>query len=108
VDTMVDIGAVGERVEEVFTVEGRDLENLLYNWLEAVLVKVTLDGLVFSSFKLDIEKVEGGYRLQGFGRGEPLDLVKHRPKTEVKAVTYHLMEVKEEAGRFSARFLLDL
>jgi len=108
VDTMVDIGAVKGRVENVFTVEGRDLEGLLYNWLETVLVKVTSEGLVFSDFRVEIKGVEGGYRLRGVGVGEPLDPVRHKSKTEVKAVTYHMMEVKAEGGMVTVRFLLDL
>ncbi|MCP8313397.1 MAG: archease, partial [archaeon] len=33
---------------------------------------------------------------------------KHEPKTEVKAVTYHMMEIKQNRKGVTLRFLLDL
>ena len=108
IDTMVEIKNVEEKAVEKFTVQGRDLESLLYNWLEAILIKVSRDGLVFSSFNVKIKKVNEGFTLNGSGKGEKIDLDKHQPKTEVKAVTYHMMNIKEENGQVSARFLLDL
>ncbi len=107
-DTMIDIKTVEDKLEEKFEVQGRDLESLLYNWLEAVLIKVERDGLVFSSFDVKIRKDDEEFQLKGTGKGEELDLKKHKPKTEVKAVTYHMMSFKEEDGRVLARFLLDL
>ena len=110
IDTMVDIVTVEEAgVVEKFEVRGRDLESLLYNWLEAVLIRVETGEVVFSSFDVKISRVNKEYRLRGVGRGEMLNLEKHKPKTEVKAVTYHMMRIQEEeGGRVSARFLLDL
>ncbi len=107
-DTMIDIGTVEKRVKVKFDVQGGDLENLLYNWLEAVLVKVTTDGLVFSSFDVKIRRVDGQYVLHGAAQGEELNPEKHKAKMEVKAVTYHLMQIKTEEGQVTARFLLDL
>ena len=109
VDTMVDIKTIKENIEEKFEVSGRDLKNLLYNWLESVLVKVTLNEFVFSSFNVKIQKnIFGGFEIKGVGLGEKLDLKKHKPKTEAKAVTYHLMRINEKKGQVSVRFLIDL
>jgi len=75
VDTMVDIKTIKENIEEKFEVSGRDLKNLLYNWLESVLVKVTLNEFVFSSFNVKIQKnIFGGFEIKGVGLGEKLDL----------------------------------
>jgi SHS2 domain-containing protein len=46
--------------------------------------------------------------LEGITRGEPLELDRHHYKVEIKAVTYHEMEIKQEKGMTTARFLLDL
>jgi SHS2 domain-containing protein len=108
IDTMIDIDTVTNKTKEKFKVIGEDLENLLYNWLETVLIKVSRDGIVFSTFDLKIRKLNHRYDLRGYGSGEQLDLRKHKPKTEVKAVTYHLMRIIKEEGKVSARFLLDL
>ena len=108
VDTMIDIKTVEEKNEEKFVVYARDLMGLLYNWLELVLVKVTMNGLVFSSFDVKIRKNSRGFEIKGIGIGETLDLKKHKPKTEAKAVTYHLMRINEKKGQVSVRFLIDL
>ncbi len=108
VDTMIDINTVEEKLEEKFEVKGTDLENLLYNWLEAVLIKVSRDGIVFSSFDPKIRQVDDGYELNSVGRGEELHLKKHKAKIEVKAVTYHMMRITIKEGWVSARFLLDI
>jgi len=108
IDTMVDIRTINHQIESSFDVHGSDLENLLYNWLESVLLKVYIDELVFSFFQVEIKKVNTGFSLIGIGKGEKLDIFKHKAKTEVKSVTYHLMRIVEGQGRVSARFLLDL
>lgn len=108
IDTMVEIDKVNELSKVDFELKGSDLENLLYNWLEEVLLKVELDEMVFSSFNVEITERNGEHRLKGTGRGEHLDLEKHNPKTEVKAVTYHRMEIRKERDKFIAQFLLDI
>jgi SHS2 domain-containing protein len=89
-------------------VNGWDLKSLLYNWLEDLLIKVTSEGKVYSSFKVKIIEKEGVYELEALARGEDLDIDKHEPKTEVKAVTYHMMEIKQDEKGVILRFLLDL
>ena len=108
VDTMIDIKTIEEKNEEKFVVYARDLMGLLYNWLEWVLVKVTMNGLVFSSFDVKIRKNSRGFEIKGVGIGETLDLKKHKPKTEAKAVTYHMMCINDKKGKVSVRFLIDL
>ena len=107
-DTMVHIETVEEKTEEQFTVQGSDLENLLYNWLETLLIKVTTENIVFSTFKLKIRRIKEGYELTGIGRGEELNLERHKPKTEVKAATYHLMKIERTNRHVTLQFLLDL
>jgi len=108
IDTMVDIKTIEGKIEENFEVNGSDLKSLLYNWLESVLVKVTLNGLVFSSFDVKIRKSLKGFEIKGVGVGETLDLKKHKPKTEAKAVTYHMMRIIDKKDQVSVRFLIDL
>jgi SHS2 domain-containing protein len=50
------------------------------------------------------------YFLCSQARGERIDLKKHSFKVEVKAVTYHEMQIKQdkEKNLFITRFLVDL
>jgi SHS2 domain-containing protein len=108
VDLMVDLETISEIVKFVLKTEGKDLFSLLYNFLEAILIKVTSEEFVPHSLNIHIEKLKDGYKLECIGLGENLSLRKHKTKLEVKAITYHLMEIKETREHFVVRFLLDL
>ena len=107
--TMIETETVAPKLEEKVTAEGRDREALLYNWLETLLLKFDMEGKVYSKFKIEkIEKRDGEFALKATIRGEPYDANKHRPKVEVKAVTYHQMEIKEQKRGYELKFILDL
>jgi len=107
--TMIETRTVTLALEEIVTVEGSDREALLYNWLETLLLKFDIEGKVYSKFKVDkIEKKEGGFALKATIRGELYNASKHKPKVDVKAVTYHQMEIKEHKGGCELKFILDL
>jgi SHS2 domain-containing protein len=108
VDTMVTLDTVAGNRRERLRAHGRDLRGLLYNWLELLLLRVVRDGRVYSRFDVRVIGYPRGHRLEGVGLWEPLQPEKHRPKVEVKAPTYHLMEVRTLPGQVTLRFLLDL
>lgn len=105
-NVMLDIDRVEPKEEDEVKVDGADLENLLYNWLESILLKAWIDTFIPCRFKIKIDRKRN--RLEGRIWGEPYDRKKHGYKTEVKGVTYHEMNITEENGRWKLRFLLDL
>lgn len=107
VDTMISVDKVDAIKEEHASVEGHDLESLLYNWLDLVMLKLLVDRVALSYFKVSISKRDDGYELRATVSGEPLDLEKHNYKVEIKGVTYHMMEI-ERNSIVKLRFLLDL
>jgi SHS2 domain-containing protein len=108
VNTMFDLKEVSDNDEIKVEVWGHDLESLLYNWLEKVLLVVLIDNIVVSDFKVKISKKNDDYLLVGIARGENLNLGVHHYKVEVKAVTYHEMEIRQEKNKVTTRFLLDI
>lgn len=107
-DTVIDIQTVKPELKKVIEVRGFDLLNLLYNWLEAILLEMQVEQNVFREFSTKVSKEGDSWVIRAECFGERFDLEKHRPKVEVKAVTYHLMEVIDEGNRYVLRFLLDL
>jgi len=106
---MVDLRRVSARgVTRKVTVVGFDEESLLYNWLEAVLVKKDIDREIFRTFTVRITKAGRSLELEGELHGEKIDPARHIFKRDVKAVTYHEMSVRKLGGRYVLRFLLDL
>ena len=119
VNTMFDLSQVSPSQEIKIEAKGYDLEGLLYDWLEKVMLVLLTENVVLSDFKVKISENEdsGDYRylLSCTAKGESLDVKKHRYKVEIKAVTYHQMEIKQEQqqeaegkNKVTTRFLLDL
>lgn len=107
--TMIETKTVSLTLEETVTAEGHDREALLYNWLETLLLKFDMEGNVYSKFEIEkIKKRNSGFALEATIRGEPYNADKHKPKVEVKAVTYHQMEIKEQNKGYEIKFILDL
>jgi len=108
-DTMIDTKAVRPILDETLVVEGHDELELVYNWLEQVLLSFEIRQQVFADFQVDPVK-STGHSLQARARvrGEKYDPRIHGAKVEVKGITYHLMEIRREPKRVTVRYLLDL
>ncbi len=106
VDTILDIKSVESKLERKLEINAEDLKGLLYSWLEEIIILTITDGFAASSFKIKIIKNEK-YHLNAIIKGEEINFEKHHFKLEIKAPTYHLMEIKEEKPVLM-RFILDL
>ena len=106
VDITLDSETVEEKKQRNISVSGKDLRYLLFNWLEEVNYQLITEGFAIARFSLDISK-NSTYELTSTIYGEPIDLKKHHFKMEIKAPTFHMMEIKQN-DQVTMRFLLDL
>ncbi len=106
VDITLDQSSVEEKEKKNLTVKGEDLDYLLLNWLEEVIYQLITEGFAIHRFSLQILK-NSEYKLVATAFGEEMDLKKHHFKIEIKAPTFHLMEIKQNSN-VTMRFLLDL
>ncbi|VVC06356.1 Protein archease [uncultured archaeon] len=106
VDTILDVKSVEKKSERKIDVGADDLNGLLYNWLEEIIILTITEGFAAQNFNVKITKTDK-YFLTATISGEPIDFDKHHFKLEIKAPTYHLMEIKQEKP-VVMRFLLDL
>lgn len=94
---MFDIITDKSEVENVgqydFILEADDLEQLLVDWLSELLFLHSSKNLVFGFFKVDVD--EKNKKMTGRVFGEPFSISKHKAGAEIKAVTYHMLEVKK-------------
>jgi SHS2 domain-containing protein len=88
-DQMVDAELIEPIVAYEFEVDGFDLESLLLNFLSEFLFILDTKRLVFNQFEVAIE----GLSVRCLARGERIDLQRHGPKKEIKAITYHMMSI---------------
>ncbi len=101
---MVNILRVEHREARTVQVSAADREQLLVEWLNALLAVSDIDRMVFSRFETRIV----GNMLTGTAWGEHLDRAKHEPSVEVKGATYHLLKVANEEGRCVAQCVVDV
>ncbi len=106
VDTIIDLNNIQEIEEKNIKVKGRNLLNLLYNWLEEIVTITITDGFAIRNFSVSIKKNKECQIISKIS-GEKLDLKKHNFKVEIKSPTFHLMEIKED-DEITMRYLLDL
>src|SRR4030043_333708 len=92
---ITDLRKVKRRVERRVHIEGESLDRLMVDWLSELLYLHDVENLLFKEFK--VESV-GGDGLKATVKGEPFQDGVHVIKTEVKAVTYHQIEVRQETG----------
>ena len=108
-DTMCDLNSISPKLHDDITVEGHDSLELLYNWLETLLLKFELERKVYNSFHVSLtRKPKGGLKVRATANGDFFERQTHHAKVEVKAVTYHRMQVVQEAELTIVRFILDL
>ena len=106
---ITDTNGVQPSVSEQMTITGHDELELVYNWLEELLLRFEIHHLVFCRFHINpVARRESGLQLVSKVEGEKFDPARHTRKVEVKGVTYHLMTVERAAGRTLLRFILDL
>jgi SHS2 domain-containing protein len=108
-DVMTDVKSVNSRIKERVEVESEDEYSLLYDWLEALLVRSETEQMLYSKFKiLHLGESEKGFRLEATVWGEKFNPKRHLQKVGVKAVTYHRMEVLRKPNRVTLKFILDI
>ena len=106
VEPIIDLNNIQEIEEKNIKVKGRNLLNLLYNWLEEIVTITITDGFAIRNFSVSIKKNKECQIISKIS-GEKLDLKKHNFKVEIKSPTFHLMEIKED-DEITMRYLLDL
>jgi SHS2 domain-containing protein len=102
---ITDLKKVKRRVERRVHIEGESLDRLMVDWLSELLYLHDVENLLFKGFKVDAVGEDG---LKATVKGEAFQEGVHVIKTEVKAVTYHQIEVRQETGGWRAQVILDL
>jgi SHS2 domain-containing protein len=108
-EVMTDTAKVAATAEDSLTVEAEDEYALLYSWLEALLVKFEVNGMLYSKFTVSsLEETDDGFKLTASVWGEKFNTAKHTQKVGVKAVTYHRMEIIKTPDKVTLEFILDI
>jgi SHS2 domain-containing protein len=85
--------------------EATSLDDLLVEWLNAVIFEMSSRRMVFGSFAVTIDN----HRLIASARGEALDPERHEPAGEPKGAAYTMLRVApREDGTWDAQCVVDV
>jgi len=107
-EIMVDTKKVEPREEIGIELEAEDEGALLYDWLDRLIYFHDSKNMVMSKFKAKIARTKSGFKLSAQTWGERFEPKKHPERTAVKAMTYHMMEIKHEKNRCSVQAVVDI
>jgi len=99
-DQTVDLSNIDANEEIDIRVSGIDDEDRLYSFLSEMLFIEDADNLILKEFDVSFD----GEDIICHAKGEILDRSKHRIRSEVKAVTYHMMEIDRETPSVTVLF----
>lgn len=108
-DTVTDPATVAPEEVVGLEVEAEDAGSLMVEWLGELVYRFDVDGLLFREAEVRVEDSGEGLRLVAEARGERYDEERHPLKVPVKAVTWHGLEVREEAdGSWFGHVVFDI
>lgn len=95
---MFDIITDNSEIESVgqynIELDSTDLEQLLVDFLSELLYLNSAKNIVFGFFKVNLD--EKTNKLKAVVCGEKFNISKHKIGAEIKAVTYHMLEVRNK------------
>jgi tRNA nucleotidyltransferase (CCA-adding enzyme) len=92
---MTDPTRVVARDEVVVRCEAPSLEDLFFDWIDALVFEMSTRRMLFGRF--DVHIADG--RVTGHIWGEPVDRERHTPAVEVKGPTFTELRVECDAER---------
>jgi SHS2 domain-containing protein len=101
----VDPASVNPAEERSIDIRAGDREQLVMRFLSDILY--LYDGTGFVPSDVTVHQADAGH-ISATLRGERCDRDRHRLRTDVKAVTYHQMEIVEDRGGWKLRVFFDI
>lgn len=106
-EVMADTKKIEQKKTIKIKLKAKDVETLLFDFLSELIYIKDKERMLFNKFDLKIEQGKV-YKLEGKLKGEKTDQGKHKVRLDVKAVTYHLFEVKRDKNKWRAKIILDV
>jgi SHS2 domain-containing protein len=106
---LFDVDAVQDATDTPVSVEGRDREALMVHWLSEINYRHTVQHHLFCGFDVaSIDETTDGFTLTATASGEPLAPDRHTVYTEIKAITFHGMAIRETSDGWTVQVIFDM
>lgn len=105
---MCDVKRVEPKTTMNIELRTKNLEDLLFDFLNELIFLKDRDSVVFSKFEVSINYSNDTYHCSGEVVGEKIDPARHNLGVDVKAVTKHNFSVKKTGDIYKATVVLDI
>ncbi len=106
-DAMVNPKHVKYKIKKVIKLKNEKLDRLFFDWIAELIFLKDAEGLFFNKFDIKIKKGKE-YQLEATARGSKIDYKNMELRNDVKAVTYHMFEVKQTDKGWKATIVIDI
>ena len=102
---IVEPESITERMHSYIRVAAENSEYLLVAWLNELIYFFDTKHILFNRFEI---KDLNNNQLTAICYGEAIDPLRHRLKRDVKAATYHMLEIESGASGYKAQVIFDI
>jgi len=104
-DLITDVSKIEPQLAETVEVTGTDKEELLVNWLSELNYIFVTESKVFNKFEI---VHFGDQEMSATVIGEKFNSHKHSLNTEIKAVTFHDMQIEKVKNIWETKIVFDI
>jgi len=104
-DLITDASKIDSQLSETVEVSGIDKEELLVNWLSELNYLFITESKVFNKFEIEHLK---DLELSATAIGEKFNSHKHPIRTEIKAVTFHDLQIEQVGDIWETKIVFDI
>ena len=105
---IADLDTIDRRVTKSVTDEAEAEDLLLVEFLQEFIYFKDAQQLLLRPVSVSVERRQARLRVAATLAGERLDPARHEQRVDVKAVTYHRLEVKQTDRGWEAFVILDI
>jgi SHS2 domain-containing protein len=102
---MSDLADFKENVRREVELSAEDVEILLVEWLNELIYIFDVEHIIFKRF--EIEELTST-KIKATCFGEKIEPGKHKLKREIKAATYHMLQISKEDGSYKVQVIFDI
>lgn len=102
-----DVDKIEEKVKKIIKLENKDIKQLLYDFLSEIIFIKDTESLIFKRVEVSI-KQNKTHKLSALLMGEEVNIEKHEPRNDIKAVTMHMFELKKVKDKWKAHVIIDV
>lgn len=104
-DAITDLDTIAPKFARTIEVEAGDVEALLVTWLSELNFYCITEFELFREFAIESISMNA---VRATVRGEKIDPARHVIQTEIKAVTYHELYVRQTENGWEAQVIFDV